>query len=787
MAAVKIVKFLGEAPKISPELIPDAAAQVTVNAKLYSGDLLPYRTPTIIDNTGRNGIIRTLYALHDPVTDQLKWCTWLTDVDIVIGSSSTDNEQRFYYTGDGAPKVSTYRLATSLGAPFPNDYYDLGLQLPTGILSSTAASAPSATTASYSRDTGNTATIVTGTPHGLRSGNVASITGFTSTVGKTFNATNADITVINDTTISYFCPGDPVSSTADTTGKVTMAGNTIPRSYVYTWITPWGEESIASSPSDNLYIKDGQTVTVGSIPTVPPSGKNFIRGVKLYRTLASASDTAFYHLATLWFPAQITKVKRLSGVSTITITDHHNLAVGDRFKISGCTDSSFDVTGGIVTEVIDDMTFQFGQSASDVAETIVSAGSMYHDVAELSTKPAVYWGSGSYDFVDDFDSNNLFDILGTDDYDPPPEGLRGIIAAQNSIFVGFVGNKIYFSEPGLPHAWPEKYAVTLESNIVGLASVMGYILVMTEDYPYQMSGNNPATIVYARIDTPYPCLSKRSIVNMGYGAAYATHGGIAVYSPSGGMDLVTKLVHDWDTWDDALDPTTIVAKFYNGKYFASHDKGAFVFERDERIGGFFVQTIYKFTAAWLDPQTNNFYYIGDVKGNVYQWDKPDQPLSPIEWKSKVIVTKDYMNIGAARVVADYAAPSDEIDIINAYNATIPPYNQVIWAANIQLGPVNGPSDHMDGATKITPSGAFNAMMINGDPQTKYPLPLPSALPVTFRIWANKKLIFQGVLYSSDIFRLPSGYRSDTFEVAVSGSARIRAIHIGETPYGLRAA
>jgi hypothetical protein len=38
---------------------------------------------------------------------------------------------------------------------------------------------------------------------------------------------------------------------------------------------------------------------------------------------------------------------------------------------------------------------------------------------------------------------------------------------------------------------------------------------------------------------------------------------------------------------------------------------------------------------------------------------------------------------------------------------------------------------------------------------------------------------------SNIFRLPSDYKSDTLEVAVTGSARIRAIHIGETPYNLR--
>jgi len=100
MAAVKLVKFLGEAPKISPELLPDAAAQVTVNAKLYSGDLEPYRAPVIVDGAGRNGEIKTLHALRNPDTDALVWLSWLTDVDVVIGSSTEDGEQRYYYTGD---------------------------------------------------------------------------------------------------------------------------------------------------------------------------------------------------------------------------------------------------------------------------------------------------------------------------------------------------------------------------------------------------------------------------------------------------------------------------------------------------------------------------------------------------------------------------------------------------------------------------------------------------------------------------------------------------------------
>ncbi len=872
MAAVKIVKFLGEAPKIASELLPDAAAQIAFNVKLYSGDLIPYRLPYLAGNVNRNGTIKTLFALRDPDTDDLKWLTWTTDVDIVTASASEDQEQRFYYTGDGVPKVSNYELATSGTEPYPNNSYDLGLPLPETKLTTTASSFSQKSSTSRARDAGNYATVVTSTNHELRTGMIVTISGFpaaTSSVA-TFNATNAEVTVVNDTTFTYFSPGEQVSTTSDTNGRVSLAGGTIPRNYVYTWFTPWEEESIASEPSDNLYIKEGQLVTVSNLPTAKPTGSNFVRGVRLYRTLASSAGTEYYRLATLWFPTTLARVSRTANVSRVTLSSHHNLAIDDRFKISGCTDSSFNITGGIVTDIIDDTTFEYAQTASNVADKAETTGTLYHDVAETLDKPARYWGDGSYTFTDDFDSRSLFDILGTDEYDPPPEDLQGLIVAQNNILVGFVGNQLFFSEPNIPHAWPAKYALTFEYDIVGIAAVGGYILVLTEEYPYQVSGANPATMAYARIDTQFPCLSKRSIVNMGYGVAYVTFGGLAVYSPSSGMDLITKFVHDWDTWPDAVDLTNVVGRFYNGKYFGSDGTKSFIFERDDRIGGFFVQINYKFTAAWYDPRTNAFYYLPDNLGNLYQWDKEDQPLSAAEWKSKTIVTKDFLNLGAARIVADYETPDAESQAIAEYNAGVPAYNLGVWndylhtsvsvsyarTSNVAtivtatphqlstgcrvsvtgfatpvgatfntddavvtvvdsttftypdvggdvgttsdgnatisclkaLGDMNGPYDRIDSlGNRVVNFGTLNSIVVNGDNLTRNLKTVEGTLPITFRLWVDKQLAFQATVSSSDVFRLPSGYRSDTFEVGVSGSARVRAIHIGETPFGLRTA
>jgi hypothetical protein len=882
MAGIKIVGFLGTAPKISPELLPNTAGQVALNCKLYSGDLIPYPQPIVVGNTGQTGVIKTLFALRDPDTGVKKWLSWLVDVDIAVASKTDDAEQRFYYSGDGKPKVSNYELATTGSVPYPVDYYDLGLKPPDESLTLTTSTSAfvEKTTTSYTRDTANIVTIVTSIDHGLRTGNSISVSGFSYTNGtytqsstlrsgtynqqsgtlsltvtitdhglvtgmaadlqfgvhpdisgvysvvavnkdmfsitapsplsrsgtcnwtnsgtttlqvtinnhglangaqvaldftsgtatdgtytatnvttntfdivstipnatsgnvrldiRNLNAANVECTIVNPTTFTYFSPGPQISTTSNSTGKVNLGGLTQARSYTFTWITPWDEESIAAKPSSDLFIKEGTSVTVSNIPTTKPSGNNFVRGVKLYRTLAAASGTEYFLLTTLWFPTELAFVQRINSYSQITLAYPHNLSVGDRFKISGCSISEFDITGGIVTDVIDDFTFKYYQIGSNYGRSAVTSGTLYHDVSENPpTTTARYWGDGSYNFVDDFDSRDLFDILATDNYDPPPEDLQGLTAIQNNILCGFVGNTLYFSEPGRPHAWPETYAVNLEHNVVGIATTSGSVLVTTDSYPYIISGADPANgMSTARVDANFPCLNKNSMVMMGYGIIYSTHDGLVVYSPSSGAANITKLLYNNDTWQTEIDPKTVVAEYYGDNYFASHSTGAFVFEQDAKTGGFFVNADYSFTASWYDSIDGIVYYVSGTKGDIYQWDDLSQPPVTQKWKSKVIVTKDMINLGAARVLADYA----------------------------QVTPIWG----IDTSNWEVETTSWNA-----------------ADGVTFKLWVDKQLAFETTVLDGSVFRLPTGYRADTFEIGIESNIRVRAVHLAETPLGLR--
>lgn len=794
MVAMRFAKFLGYAPKSAPELLADMAAQVAVNVKFYSGDLLPYRAPIEVGNVGRNGVLQAIYPMRNPAdATDLKWLSWLGDVDVATTTSLSDEEQRIYYTGDGVPKVTNYELAVTGGPPYPVDSYDLGIPFPITTPVAVASSFAALTTVSYSRDAGNIATITTSTPHLLKTGYYVSVSDFTGTDPETFNIATAQITVISDTEFTYYSSGSTMSA-SDTTGRVSLAGNTLARNYVFTYITPWGEEGIPSSPSETVYVREGQSITISNLPTAAPAGDNFIHGINLYRTVTGTSGTSYFRVATIWFPLAVIEAERTANLVTIKVAGHHNLLAGDEIMVDamefgGVPDTSFDVTDIEVQTVIDDQTFTYFAAGSDEVLTAATAGTVFWDVAEPEVVSSRFYTGST--FVDDFNVAGLAIALDSLDADVPDENMQGIITAQNNMLVGFVDNQVCFSDINRPWSWPIRYRMTLEYPIVALAAVGGQIAAMTTKYVYRISGSSPSSMSSDRADAPYPCLSKRGVLNVGYGVVFPSYGGLAVFQSGGGLSFVTKVIHDWDTWPVSLDPSTLVAAFYAGKYFGSHSAGAFIFEQEDKTGGFFTDVGANFSTAFYDSLTNRFYYISDTSGTLTEWDAQGQPLLPLEWKSKVLVTKGYMNFGAARVVGDYETPSADADIVAAYNLTVEPFNLDIWGQIDELGTVNGPSPldyiHPVSASPLSVSGAVNSFPVNGDPFTINLLTLTGAYPVNFKLWANKVLVLDTNIENSDVFRLPTGYRSDTLEFSISGSARIKSVHIGETPYSLREA
>jgi hypothetical protein len=67
------------------------------------------------------------------------WLSWTTDVNVVPSPIFDTGQNPIYYTGSGTPKKTNSTLAETGTAPFPGDYYEMGVPAPTSAPSVSAA------------------------------------------------------------------------------------------------------------------------------------------------------------------------------------------------------------------------------------------------------------------------------------------------------------------------------------------------------------------------------------------------------------------------------------------------------------------------------------------------------------------------------------------------------------------------------------------------------------------------------------------------------------------------
>ncbi len=134
MAMLKISQFQGMLPKVSPRLLPDAAASYAANIKLQSGTPEPMNKPGL---TQALSSVATIFLAREGTANS-SWFAWNVDVDCVRVPLPTDVESRFCWAGDGAPKVAKYSTAvTGGGGVYPALFYDLGVPVPTAVPTAT--------------------------------------------------------------------------------------------------------------------------------------------------------------------------------------------------------------------------------------------------------------------------------------------------------------------------------------------------------------------------------------------------------------------------------------------------------------------------------------------------------------------------------------------------------------------------------------------------------------------------------------------------------------------------
>lgn len=237
-------------------------------------------------------------------------------------------------------------------------------------------------------------------------------------------------------------------------------------------------------------------------------------------------------------------------------------------------------------------------------------------------------------YSDTISQDLLGEVLQTDLWVAPPASLRGLKLMANGAAIGFVGNTAYLSEPNLPHAWPHQYPI--DENIVGVGVFRQTAVLLTNGYPYALTGVDPQAMSLEKLELPQACLSKRSIVDTGDGVMYASPDGL-VSIGSGGVSVLTNSLFSRAQWQ-AFNPASFVSYAHDGRYHAFYTdksgvRGLLVIDfsgQGATLTTSNLNTSQAVLGGYSDPRTDTLYL--SQNGNIVRYNSGT--ALNYKWRSK---------------------------------------------------------------------------------------------------------------------------------------------------------
>ena len=322
------------------------------------------------------------------------------------------------------------------------------------------------------------------------------------------------------------------------------------------------------------------------------------------------------------------------------------------------------------------------------------------------------------------------------------------------MMAAFMGRTVYFSEPYHFHAWPEKYTLTTNYDIIGLGVFGHTLVVMTAGQPYVISGIAPDQMVMEKLDVNYPCVNKRGIVDLGFAVAYPSPDGLVVVS-SNGAQLATKTMMTRDQWQ-GLSPDTMIAAQYEGRYIASYTysdpmgdtaQGTVIIDlTGEQPFISRMDAYYSF--MFYEIGSGRMYVLGDRV--VQEWEPITSPPMSMTWRSKKFVQAAEINFGTLLVDGEIFSPVAQSAI---------PVANVEDAVFVQ---------------ETETSGTFGTAIPD------------VAVPFKAEVFADGVSV-TAITDLNKVSRLKGGFLARTWEVEVTGTRIITAIYLAWSPSELYAA
>lgn len=273
----------------------------------------------------------------------------------------------------------------------------------------------------------------------------------------------------------------------------------------------------------------------------------------------------------------------------------------------------------------------------------VGSSAQFQFVAEIPVAQTTY--------VDTISQADLGEILPSELWVAPPDGLKGLRMMASGAAIGFVGNTAYLSEPNLPHAWPHKYPIDFQ--IVGVGVFRQTAILLTNGFPFALNGVDPAAMTPERLELKQACVARQSIVETGDGLLYASPDGL-VSIGSDGMALVSQKHFTRKQWQE-LNPSSFRSFQHDGRYIAMYAKtngtrGMLIFDSTGQ-SPFLTTTDLNastaITAAYSDARTDTLYLAQGT--NIVRYNA-GTPLT-YTWRSKVFRLSIPSSMGVAAVEA----------------------------------------------------------------------------------------------------------------------------------------
>ena len=398
MAYIKINTFGGLAPRTSPRLLRDDLATVASDVNLESGRLVPVKDNTdhvTLSNTTRKSVFKYTDSPE-------RWLQFDEEVDVVRNPIPGETNDTVYWSGQTFPKMGRSSDIVS-GSVYPAAGFRLGIPAPTAAPTVAPVAVRSFDGVIDFVNESTTATVTTKTSgsnadHSASVGEFVTLVGFSTTGGVTAENINGTFKIKTVPTSSSFTVELSAAATSTATSSSVSNGVKLgdnsegeidyETSYVYTFVSAYGEEGPPSPASTVITTDDNMTINITQMETsTTKSNSNFGTGAKkrIYRSNTGSNTTQFQFVG----------------------------------EVAMATASFVD-----------------SSKNSELAEVI----------------PSTTW------IAPPDDDASLY-----------PDGpMKGLIPVQNGIFAGFTGNRVCFSEPYQPHAWPADYRIGIEEPIVGI-------------------------------------------------------------------------------------------------------------------------------------------------------------------------------------------------------------------------------------------------------------------------------------------------------------------------------